>query len=263
MSSASSKPVKTAGPASIPSVPWQPWLGVGFVLFIYYAAQIVAGNLILIYPSLRHWSAGRIDDWVNNSVGAQFVFILLAEALSVGAIYLFLRRYKMGLARIGLKKPRWMDPLYGLAAFPAYYLIYRICVAVISYLVPSLNVYQQQQIGFNSVHGSLPLVLTFLSLVVLPPLAEEIMVRGFLYSTFKKALPTAYAVLLTSALFAAAHLPEGGSAGPLYIAAIDTFILSLILIYLREQTGSLWASITLHALKNGLTFVYLFIIHAR
>ncbi len=112
-------------------------------------------------------------------------------------------------------------------------------------------------------HGSGPLILTFISLVILPPLAEEIMVRGFLYSSLKKAMPVAWAVIATSAIFAAAHLPEGGAAGPLYIAALDTFVLSLVLIYLREKTGSLWSSITLHMIKNGVAFVALFILHVR
>ena len=128
---------------------------------------------------------------------------------------------------------------------------------------PGLNVNQQQDIGFTNVHGAGALILTFISLVILPPLAEEIMVRGFLYSTLKKAMPALSAVLLTSALFAAAHLPEGGAAGPLYIAALDTFVLSLVLIYLREKTGSLWGSITLHATKNGIAFVALFALHVR
>ena len=87
------------------------------------------------------------------------------------------------------------------------------------------------------------------------------MVRGFLYSSFKKGLPTAAAVIVTSAIFASAHLPEGGGGGLLWIAAVDTFILSLVLIYLREKTGALWASMTLHALKNGVAFVALFALH--
>jgi membrane protease YdiL (CAAX protease family) len=150
-----------------------------------------------------------------------------------------------------------------LAAVPFYFVLYLLSVGLISHFVPGLNVNQQQQIGFNNVHGAAPLVMTFISLVVLPPLAEEIMVRGFLYSSLKKALPTASAVIVTSALFASAHLPEGGAAGPLYIAALDTFVLSLVLIYLREKTGSLWASITLHAIKNGIAFVALFVFSAR
>jgi membrane protease YdiL (CAAX protease family) len=133
----------------------------------------------------------------------------------------------------------------------------------VSHFIPSFNVNEQQQIGFSNVHGGLPLLMTFVSLVILPPLAEEIMVRGFLYSTLKKAMPALAAVILTSALFASAHLPEGGDAGPLYIAALDTFVLSLVLIYLREKTGSLWASITLHAAKNGIAFVALFALHVK
>jgi membrane protease YdiL (CAAX protease family) len=98
---------------------------------------------------------------------------------------------------------------------------------------------------------------------VLPPLAEEIMVRGFIYTSFRKTMRIVPAAIITSLLFASAHLPEGGAAGPLYIAAIDTFVLSMVLIYLREKTGSLWASISLHAMKNGIAFAALFLVHSR
>jgi uncharacterized protein len=243
-------------------VSWNPWGGVAFTLIVFYAAQLVAGILLYLYPLLRHWPASRTSDWFNT-VAAQFVFIVMAETLTIGAIYWFLRRRKLGLSAIGLKKPRWIDAGYALAAVIPYYILYILTVGVASSLDKGLNVNQQQQLGFNNVQGGPALVMTFISLVVLPPLAEEIMVRGFLYSSLKKAMRMRYAVILTSALFAAAHLPEGGSAGPLYIAALDTFVLSLVLIYLREKTGSLWASIGLHAIKNGIAFVALFVLHAN
>ncbi len=240
-------------------VPWNPWWGVFFVIIVYYVSQIVSGTLISVYPLLNHWSHTQASDWIENSIFAQFVYILAAEALAIGAIYLFLRRYKIGFAGIGLRRPRWVDLLYGLAAIPLYFLLYLFSVVMVTHFVPSLNVNQQQQLGFSSVHGSAQLILTFISLVILPPLTEEIMIRGFLYSSLKKGMRTIAAVIVTSAVFAAAHLPEGGASGPLYIAALDTFVLSLVLIYLREKTGSLWASITLHAIKNGIAFFFLFI----
>jgi membrane protease YdiL (CAAX protease family) len=249
--------------SDIEPVPWNPWAAVLFVAAVYLGSQIVGGALAYVYPLFKHWSQAQATDWLNNSVGAQFVYILVAEAFTVGAIYLFLRIYRRGFAAIGLKRPRWSDPLYGLSAVPVYFALYLAAVAAVTYFVPSLNVNQQQQLGFNNVHGAAPMVMAFISLVVLPPLAEEIMVRGFLYGSLKKALPTIWAVIGTSAIFAAAHLPEGGAAGPLYIAAIDTFVLSLVLIYLRERTGSLWSSITLHAIKNGIAFAALFAFHAR
>ncbi|MDB5164377.1 MAG: hypothetical protein JWL89_3 [Candidatus Saccharibacteria bacterium] len=248
---------------AIPRVPWNPWLGVLFTVIVFYVGQVIAFFLIYLYPVSRHWTTTRATDWLSGSVNGQFAYILVAETLSIGAIYAFLRHYKVGFAAIGLKRPRWRDLGYGLTAVPVYLVLYLLTVGVVSHFVPSLNINQTQEIGFNNVQGTLPLILTFISLAVLPPIAEEIMVRGFLYGSLKKALPLIWAILTTSALFASAHLPEGGAAGPLYIAALDTFVLSLILIYLREKTGSLWASITLHAIKNSIAFVALFVLHVR
>lgn len=248
---------------TVPAVPWNPWAGLLFVIAVFYAAQFLSGLIISVYPWLKHWPHDQALDWLTNSVNAQFIFTLLAESCLIGAIYLFVKHYRLTLAVIGLKRPQWTDLAYGLAAVPVYYVLYLVTVGVVSHYVPSLNVNQPQDIGFNNVQGTGQLLLTFLSLVVLPPLAEEIAVRGFLYSNLKRALPAVWAVLLTSALFAAAHLPEGGANGLLYIAALDTFVLSLVLIYLREKTGSLWASITLHAFKNGVAFSALFVFHIR
>jgi uncharacterized protein len=262
MSNASSEPEsKTPPKSNIDIVPWKPILGLVFAVATYYAAQIIAGTLISLYAMSKHWTEVEATAWLHDSVTPQFIYILITEALIVGAIYLFLRMYRLGFASIGLKRPRFEDLLYGLAAVPFYFILYLVTVGLVSHFVPSLDVNQAQELGFNNVYGTWPLVMTFISLVVLPPLVEEIMVRGFLYSTLKKAMPTIAAVIATSAVFAAAHLPEGGAAGPLYIAALDTFVLSLVLIYLRERTGSLWASITLHAIKNGIAFTALFVFH--
>ncbi len=244
----------------IPRVPWNPWFAVAFAVIIFYFSQVVGALLISIYPRWQHWSHTQATDWLSSSVIAQFVFILLAESVMIGLVYLFLKRYGCSFKIIGLNRPRWRDPLYGLLAVPAYYIFYLLTVGVVSHFAPGLNIDQHQNIGFDNVHGSVQLLLTFLSLVVLPPIAEEIMVRGFLYSSLKKAMPTIAAVISTSLIFAAAHLPEGGPSGLLYIAALDTFVLSLILIYLREKTGSLWASMTLHATKNGVAFITLFVL---
>jgi membrane protease YdiL (CAAX protease family) len=245
---------------------WLPRLAVGTIMLvalIFFGSQFVGSLVVLIYPTLRHWTDVQASDWLQASIIAQFVFVLAAEAFTMGAIYLYLRKQRARLSSIGWLRPRWRDVGYAAIIAIAYFAVYITATALISQLIPSLNVSQKQQIGFNNVHGSVSLLLAFISLVILPPLAEEIMFRGFLYSNLKKAMPKLAAVLLTSAIFAGAHLPEGGAAGPLYIAAIDTFILSLFLIYLREKTGSLWASITLHAIKNGVAFVALFLLHVH
>lgn len=253
--SISTKTSKTASP-----LPWNPWAGVVFILAVFFGAQLLAGVLIGLYPLARHWSTDVADNWLNSSVVAQFFFILLAEGMVLAAIYWWLRHYKVKPAAIGLKRPRWQDLGYGLVAAPVYYIGALVALGLVKGLVPSFNTNETQQVGFTNVHGPLALTLTFISLAILPPLTEEIMVRGFLYGTLKKVLPMVWAVIVTSLLFAGAHLDEGAS-GLLWTAGISFFILSLVLIYLREKTNSLWASILVHGINNTVAFIGLYLVH--
>lgn len=250
-----------ADKAEISGTNWNPWLGVAFIILVFYMSQFTAGLGISLYPLIEGWTTSEANEWIRNSVGAQFAYILLAETLAIGLLWQFLKLFRSNFAAIGLVKPRWSDVGYGLLAVPVYYVLYLITIGVVSVLIPSFDIDQVQQIGFENVQGALPLIITFVSLVIIPPIAEEIMARGFLYSSLKKAMRLIPAALITSMLFAMAHLPMGGEAGPLYVAAVDTFILSLVLIYLREKTGGLAASMTLHAFKNGVAFMALFVFH--
>ena len=72
-----------------------------------------------------------------------------------------------------------------------------------------------------------------------------------------------YAGILTSVIFAAAHLPEGGGSGLFWIGAIDVFTLSLVLVFLKQKTKSLWPGICLHAIKNLVAFISLFVLTSR
>lgn len=242
------------------ALPWRPVPAVVYTVAVFLLSQILAGILLSIYPMLRHWSDSHITDWLSNSVPAQFGYVVLAEGISLLLVYAWLHHFRMRFPAIGLNRLRLRYVGYGIMAVPVYYLLFVAATALLTQFLPSLNLDQKQEIGFNHVQGFVPLVLTFISLVVLPPLTEEIMVRGLLYGSLRKGLSFLWATLLTSAIFAAAHLPEGGASGPLWIAALDTFMLSLVLCYTREKTGSLWPGITLHAIKNGIAFTALFII---
>jgi membrane protease YdiL (CAAX protease family) len=240
---------------------WNPWVGALLAIVALFGSQIIIGLVLSIYPFIKGWSGNQANNWLSSSIIAQFIFVLLAESLTVFTILSYLKRYKGSFRSIGLRKPKWTDPLLGLAGLPAYLALYFLAVNIVVLFDHGLNTSQKQQTGFNGAHGALDLVLTFFSLVILPPIAEEIVFRGLLFTSLKKVLPLGGAAVATSLLFAAGHLPAGGSSGPLYIAAIDTFSLSLVLIYLRQKTNGLWASMTLHALKNTIAFVALFALH--
>jgi membrane protease YdiL (CAAX protease family) len=62
------------------------------------------------------------------------------------------------------------------------------------------------------------------------------------------------AVVVTSLFFGAAHL-ELGSGGPLvWAAAVDTFLLSVVLCFLRERSGALYAGMLVHMANNLVAF---------
>lgn len=233
------------------------------VLGIYQLLPFVTLLILFIYPKLANWSLERFSNWLTDSTVAQFLYVLITELLTIGVIYLVIRRFRWSLASIGLKKPKWIDPLIGVATAVPYFVTYLAVAVVASLLISGLDTDQAQQIGFDSVQGNLELTLTFISLVILPPIVEEITMRGFLYTGLKKWLPRIWAALVVSVLFGAAHLAQGGEAGPLWIGAIDTFILSLFLVWLREKTGNLWAGVALHMTKNFVAFLALFVFAAR
>jgi membrane protease YdiL (CAAX protease family) len=232
-------------------------------IFVFFGAQVMASILIAIYPGLRHWSSQTAADWLSTSNFANFFYIVIVEALTITGVWLLLRLFRWSWRTIGLLRPTFKQIGLGALALVPYFALYLLIVIIVSAIYPDLNVDGKQQIGFENVRTIIELLAAFVSLVILPPLVEEIVVRGFLYSGLKKAMPKIVAALVVSAVFGAAHLAGGQGGGLLWIAALDTFSLSLVLVYLREKTGNLWAGITLHALKNCIAFVSLFIIGVK
>jgi membrane protease YdiL (CAAX protease family) len=263
MSTASSKAKTRPVPKDNSGITWGPAAAIILVVLIYFVVQIISAQIVALYPLLKHWSAVQANNWLNNSAIAEFCYVALDEGLSVLILYWFVRWRKGRLEAIGLSKPRAVDPLYSLAGFAIYFPAYIVVVSMLSGLINGLNVNQQQAVGFSQSTTGWLLILVFLSLVVLPAIVEEILFRGFLFSGLKKALPTIWAALATSAIFASPHLLEATSGGALWIAGIDTFILSLVLCWLREKTGRLYAGMGLHALKNFIAFAALFLIHTH
>lgn len=238
-------------------------LVVGSAGLIYILSQVVGVVALGVYAVSQHWSAAQIDAALTSNVGVEFAYSLLVEGLVLLGVYGMLRWFKWSWQSIGLLKPKLLHLAIGAVSIVPYFMLLFLIVAVVKWFVPSLDIGQKQEIGFNVVQGPLQLVLAFISLVILPPLAEEIMMRGYMFTGLKKFLPWTISGLIVSVLFGAAHLAEGGDVGPLWIGAIDTFTLSLVLVVLREKTGNLWGGIILHALKNLVAFYALFIVGGR
>lgn len=239
------------------SVPWGPGAAIIVTALVFLLSQIGVGVICYLLFGVVGWTSQRTDQWLSSTFG-QFLTLLLSETLLMCGIWWFLHRRNVSFRLLGYaRRPAWRDIGYAALAF----LVYLIALLVLSTLANvlfHLNLDQKQDIGFDHVAGATQKVLTLISLVLLPPIAEETAFRGLLFGGLRAKVPFVAAAVITSVLFAAPHLLESSS-GPLWVAGLDTFILSLVLCYLREKTGALWAGIAVHMAKNSLAFLFLYV----
>jgi len=221
----------------------------------------------------RKWGIGAIFMGAIAFVGSQIAvgtvaYSLLGDKLSTteqflvygGATLLtlvfltqILRLYKANFHHLGLNKFQAKFLLYLAAAFPVYLLLSGVITTAVTMLFPSLDLNQKQELGFSDAASPIQLVMVFISLVILPPFVEELLFRGLIFKGLLRYGTPVLAAIGTSVIFGAAH-------GQVNVG-IDTFALSLVLCFLAYKTESLWPSILLHATKNSIAFLLVFVIH--
>ena len=161
---------------------------------------------------------------------------------------------KSVLGQIGLSRGvKFIDIRYFLADLPMFYVVNIVVAGLATYLLGSEIMGQDQNIGFAmSGNTTWQLVLIFITVVIVAPVIEEIVMRGFLFKKIRKNMPFWPTAILISLIFAAAH-------GQVNVG-IMTFIMSMFCCWIREKTGAIWGAIFLHMFVNGLAFFLLFVI---
>lgn len=228
-----------------------------WTLAIFIVSQVLALLIVEAFTPLLSSQPLSISG-IENSAAGQFFYIFIAELLVILSVYLLLRRRRMSLKTIGFgRRPRWSDVSWSTLSFVLFVTILIIVTAIITGLWHGYDTNQLQDVGFKTTTTGAGKLIAFISLVFLPPLGEETLMRGYLFTGLRLRWSFVIAGLVTSLLFGAAHLLTGQN-GLLWAAAVDTFILSLFLVYLREKTGALYAGMGLHALNNVLAFFVYF-----
>ncbi len=246
------------------------------------------GGIIFLTQFLLSFPFGAI---AKNSSASSLALIqtfysavsyLLSFLIIVFVPTIFKKHKKNLRADLGLLGlPTWSD--LGLA--PVAFIIYMIFAGLITnlfvYIFPWFDATETQQIGYSRFLTGPDLALAFFSLVILAPIAEELIFRGFLYGKIKsvfykeeaitkeavakksKALKSLkspkraelvaiiVSTLLTSLLFGIMHLQ--------WNVGVNVFVMSIFLCLLREVTGSTYSGILMHAIKNLIAFYILFI----
>jgi membrane protease YdiL (CAAX protease family) len=224
------------------------------VLLIFIISQVFAAFVVQTAMNLANGHSASI----GNSAAAEFVYVLLAEGLAAGFVIYIIKSRKLSFDVIGLgRRPGKSDVYRGLGGFLAFYVILIAAAAILTQFFPDLD-NGSQDVGFNSLHTRPDILLAFMALVFLPPIGEEILVRGYLYAGLRQRLKFVPALLITSLFFGAAHLQTGTDGSTLWAAGLNTFVLSAVLVYLRESTGALYAGMLVHMFNNLIAFAFHF-----
>jgi uncharacterized protein len=206
---------------------------------------IFAGMLALWFLMNIVGSANRVVV-VNTRlliVGAIFSFLLIAFLLG----FLFVRSQNP-IDLFGLHGAGWRQNLqaacWGLvAALPAIYFIH-----TLSFHLMGADAQPQPLLEFLAGNSNLQdKLLLILTAVVIAPISEELVFRGYIFGVLRRYAGRWWAMVISASVFAAIHAHIPSLAG--------LFVLAVALTLVYEGAGSLWASILMHALFNGITVI--------
>ena len=221
---------------------WSLLIAVSFV-----GSQFIVSAVIVALATL-----GLMGD-VTTTLGMLIVRVVMYVAMAAMiAGWLWYRERKLRAADTGLKRlVQWRDIGLAITGFMAYFVLTTIAMLIASRL-PWFNADQQQDLGISTHLFGTELLGAFIVLVVLTPLFEEIIFRGFLYGRLRKLrMPWWLPAVVVSVLFGLAHMQ--------WNVGLDVFCLSMVACALREITGSIWSGVLVHMAKNFIAFMLTFV----
>lgn len=226
--------------ASRPKIEWGIIAGVGF------SALAILAPLVLLEPFWPFISSL----FLNDQNLALSLARILSDGLSLGLIVAAIFVYGQRLQSIGLGRITWLHLGKAAVGFGFYFLLAALIRIITAEYFP-VDLEQPQDLGYDQQLGIVSMAVAFISLVIVTPIVEEVIFRGFMFNGLRRRLPFWLTALIVSALFGLAHFQ--------WNVGLNVFALSLVACYLREQSGSLWPCILLHTIKNGVAFYLLYL----
>ena len=218
------------------------WVG-----FVFFAAQIVVFLIARILINSVNWS-------INENV-AQTVCMVISYVLALGVLILVAKKiFSAQVTRdsLGLRGlPTWTDILLSPVGYIVSLLGAVAIVYVMQLILPVVNWSETQDVGFNNVISSTDRIITFVALVILAPFMEELIFRGYLYSRLRGKMRALPAIILVSVLFGVMHRQ--------WNVGIVVGVMSVVLCIAREMTGTIYAGILMHMIRNGIAFYMLYV----
>jgi membrane protease YdiL (CAAX protease family)/uncharacterized RDD family membrane protein YckC len=208
--------------------------------------------LITFFPIMlgANWLAEATAQGLRISAGTGGALALsYADEIAVyGAglllIVLLVRwRRHTPLTALGLRLPAWPWLAAGLPLGFAVYVLEDVGGVIGRIVLPTANT-TNQCVGIRGEFGG-SLALTLLAVAVIAPISEEIIFRSFTFRWLQGRLPLWGAVLVSAAIFSAAH---AGWAEPSLF--LPVFLGGVLLAYVYAKSRSVWPGVIIHMTIN-------------
>ena len=216
------QPVTASEPRTY-SVPWSvvdTWIGIILLALL---------NVGLLFIALQ----GSGTELVQS---AALILVQLAFLLPLALIFVWKR---IPVRYLGFGKFDWNIVGLGCGLLIASYVF----IIVHNLILMALGVDTQGEAIFRFFESLESPVWFFFVGVVLAPIVEEIFFRGFVFQGFRQRYGWISAMLLSSIVFAAAHLD--------LVAFFPTLILGCLLAFMFQRSNSIWPGVILHFLVNA------------
>ena len=223
----------------LPTTGWTGWLVLAGLATAIVLVGIGTVIVALFDPELDT-TAGRDAAQLAVGLGLGGTALLFALADASGSFRGAVAR--LGLARFS-KRALWMGAL----AWIAYLAIARL-------LVPFLDPQQEDvtnELGVDE-PTALSAIFAGILIVIVAPLAEEMFFRGFVYAGLRRAVSLLPAATISGMIWGSLHLASGNVG-----VAIQLSVFGVILAWLYERSGTLWAPILAHLINNAIAFTLL------
>ncbi len=218
-------------------------------LWVAIALVVLFGAIVTTEAFGKPGHSHHID--VNGMLFGE-VFLLVIAEIVVGLLLMRGARLDdlFGVLRLRISRVAGLSILYVTAAMP---------LALATKLIVAnafKRVGDEQELVTlfrNEVHSGhySAIVKIAAAAVILAPLIEETLFRGFFYGVFKRYIGAIGGALLSSALFALFHGNLASLAG--------LFVLSITLTAVYERTGCILVNIGMHALFNSISLLFVYL----
>lgn len=184
------------------------------------------------------------DLWIGHELYALALMgITIAITLLLGIYFIALRPKKLPWSDVGLRKFALKDWksifLYSIILLVGTVII----VLITSFLGNSID--NSKTDTFQQDVTTFTFLITFISAAIISPIYEEIFYRGFIYRWLRTRVGLIWAILLSSTIFTAIHIPT-------YNAMPVNFFSGIIFALTYEKTNSIWPVVIVHGSTNGI-----------